>query len=367
MKKFVGLGLLNLILMFVSSGFAQTLTLPIEIDLSNFEVYKLDNRYITCKSNNSIKYIQGNVKTGEIVRQFKYNSEFDKLFFEHYFKDSGSVFTNTNQFLNQVRANQKLVQFHNVYIDSLGEIYYFVEGKKIDSHASGNLDSAVLNSFCAIFTIGNDGKFKKFYPIYVSNFDSKYVLNFTGDFWVTGNDFYLSIRKNSIESKENYFISHWKYDGREILPIQIVPLELPFYHLQANLNYGLQRYILKEPYFMFYTCPTLYNLHNLTSKNIQGEMALLPDFSGLQKGNMFSINYTVCDFFIHNDNLKLITRFKNVFYLLEYDLKKNTLIKKKEFKDIGIRDLYRFPFFSEKGEVILVQKNPQQIKFLKKI
>lgn len=341
-------------------------SLPNEIDLNSAEVLAVGDDLVTFRSKYDFEIWQFSQSKGKVINHFKMYNDFSKSFFEAFFKDNGYNFKITSDYFRKYDVNEGFVKFNNCFIDTNDDVYCMVQGNKIELAKSGNPDSALLVPFCAIVKIENE-KISSILPIYLSAINKEYFVRNDADFFLYKGSFYLPVSKSNIANDSNYFLTKWEFLNNELVFKDFVPLNLPSYHVQSKINYGLLRFIFKKPNLMFYSCPTFYNLENNTHIDFEGANALSFDAMSLSKGSTFSIDFSICDFYVNENKILniLVRRYKKI-YILKYNLESSKLISSQEITEFNsISDLYRFPFYSSNGNVILVKRGSNKISFLK--
>lgn len=352
-----------LLILLFSCSIKAGIKLPNGIDLSTIEVLSIDRGLMTVRSIKNFEIWQINTKSQKIENHFKLTNTFKEDFFKSYFKDNSKILYETKSYFEKYDANIELVNFQNCFIDPLGGIYAIVKGSRILLAPNGNPDSATLVPFYAIIKIENN-TVSKIYPIYLNVIGSEYLLRGDGDFFVEKGDFYLTVSKSNVNESENYFLTKWQFNKDELVFKEFLKIDLPRYHIKTALNYGLLRFIYKKPHLMFYSCPTIYDVFEKRAVELEDWSSTRLNFNGISKGGAFPINSMVCDYYFTSNELKVIIRRGNKFFIEIYSPKTFVSISKSDIKDIIAEELYRFPFFTGEGAIIIVSKKLNEIQII---
>lgn len=194
-------------------------------------------------------------------------------------------------------------------------------------------------------------------PIRGINETLGYYLNGEIDFFKDKQTWVFSIAKPMVSDAEpNYFLGKWKEVGNELLFDGFCKAQVSTYHQKSGLAYGLLDFIYKKPFLMPYASATLYNLATDSVIQLTSEQSDSRNYGGVEKNEVFDINFSICDFHVDSIQLKGITRKKDVFWMNVYSRVNYRLISQTKLDLYTLKDLARFPFFSDTGWLVFVPK-----------
>jgi len=337
---------------------------PNNINSSNVFVTSIIKDVVTIKARKGFELWQFKLGSNDIIKHFKLTPEFEIAIFNSYFKDNGIAYEKVKRQYetNNLKAFDNFIQVKNYFVSDNNEIFALVkclEAKPVSSNNS-NGDIA-MKPFYILLNVENE-KIAESLFIQEMSLESGYSI-IDNNILINGNEFYFTVSKAEIGEKENYFIGKWKRSSGMLIFDNFVQLELPEFNIAQHIGYGLMNFMNRKNMLMFYSCPYLFDIGRLTCKKLEIQNVSKSMLSGHKKGEVFDINFSVCDFFDDGVNLKVIVRQGKEFYIDEYDSK--TYLQKNEIKmsEIFFEELHRFPFFNSKGEIILTPKKTSDIVF----
>jgi len=357
--------LINFILIFELPfiNFAQPFNFPSEIKSSDVFVMSIKDHVVTAKSNVGTELWQFELQSGKILFHFKSGTNFDQEIFESYFKDNGVQYNFTKAAYDINHNFSKICKINNYYVDENNEIYAIVNGNMAKSDPRGDPKSDfIMTPFFVLIKLGYE-KISESYAINDLFIEPGYYFD-DNSFYKKGDHFIFTVYKQKITNTNNYFLGKWQNISGQLRFSGFVEVELPDFNKTSGIGYGLMNFMYKNRSLMFFSCPEIYNLNNFTSKKLEVKQMPESQLNGHAKGQSFDINFMVCDFLITQEELKMIVRKSKNFYIYYYDAKTYQFKHEKLIPNLTTDDLYRWPFFAEGGEILLVLKGKGQINVL---
>jgi len=129
-----------------------------------------------------------------------------------------------------------------------------------------------------------------------------------------------------LQFKNNYFIGFWKLIDEEYRFISQLPIDLPKLSYKYGIGYGYNNYILKYPYLMRVFSTELIDLRDNSIINLElKNMDKIVEF-GNNEFDEKKLKYTVSDFIVDNNNIKLLYSLKGKSIINTYSRTKNKLL-----------------------------------------
>ena len=338
---------------------------PYSINHEKVDVLSINNDIATLRANEKFEIWQFNIETGVILNHFKPKSGFIDEIYQSYFRDGGIEQKSTLEFCKDNNVRTPPVKFLNCYINIQNEVFCLVQILKMVPAPSRNPDSASIIPKFSLIKIGKN-TVEKFYSIKDDVVSNEYFLRGDGDFFYDKNLFYFTISKQNLTNKDNFFLASWKVKSDELIFNEIKKIELPSKINMNSFGYGLIRFISKKNYLMFYSNPNIININESSTKIINLRNWEQPDLKSTQIGKKFNIEYAICDFYETTQKIvKIIYRNHDKFILVYFNNKTNNIIVEIEIENVKANELFRFPFFSNKGEIVILKKDSKEIQLIR--
>jgi hypothetical protein len=351
------------LLSFIDIACAESdIKIPDWVKIEDYNFLKINEKDISIRSKIGFEIFQFNSQNNTVNKHFKSNDSIEKLIYQLKFKDAGKEY---NQALNAYMVNgvnEPLITYYNCFIDDKSDIYCIAQGLQAKSVNGSKIDFQMI-PFFLILQLGNE-KIIKAINIEPRCGTDEYYFRPDVDFLKIGENFIFGVSKNEI-TNNNYFLGEWKFKLDKLYFDHFLELELPQFHVKSALGYGLMRFNFKEPFFMFYSNLTLFNITSLKTLNLSNDSLIISDFSSARKNETFQINYNVCDFIILESTIKIIERRYSKFYVTEYDILSLKKISEKKLEGVNVENLARFPSFSNENLLYIVYKGTNKIQTIK--
>lgn len=337
------------------------------IELKNSTVLKVSDDIASIQSNDKLEFYQYSLKSNKLILSFKLSNELVQEIYSAFFGGEGiSKLENVSKVLNSYNQYQRVVKIHSYFIDTDNTPYAFVSGLQAipdtTESNSANPPNYRIVSFYSIMELKQYPNAVNIFPVTDVKIGEDYFINELGSFFRKGNNFYLTMEKMGELTKDNMFIGEFHLSKNKLFPFQMISdFKIPSYHIRSKFGANMLSSIVKSDYLMLYTS------NELQGVNHASKVLLVEQLANIDPSNQgFNIAYTTCDFFLtSNGVIQLIYRFNNSFYLAQFD-KSLAPLGYKKIEEYVVKDLQRFPLFSNKGEVVFQLKNNERVSLITK-
>ena len=334
---------------------------PDEISASNVYLTSVKKNIATMQSRSAQELWQFSLTSRQILLHFNFGVELEQDIYNARFKDQGLTYRKAKQVYESNDIKERLCKIKSYFINDSNEIYAFVVGTEVKPAPIGKpADDFSLKPFYALLVI-NSKNVKTIYGIQPIPEDKGYWVKETS-FYVVNNDFFFTVAKEQVSTNKNYFAGKWTLNSGQLVFKDFVKLELPSFNTERGVGYGLLDFIYKNEKIIFYSNSTVCDLRTMTSENLIINDPSNTNYSGHNVGAVFNIGFSVCDFYVNEDEIKIIVRKENNFYIERF--KSNQFIEEISLNNYTTKNLYRFPFYSANGDIVVTPKETDDIILL---
>ncbi len=350
------------ILLLLPSAYGQKhFKFPDEISASKVYLTSIKKDIATMQSRSAQELWQFSLTSRKILFHFNFGVELEQDIYNARFKDQGLSYRKAKQVYESNDINERLCKIKSYFINDSNEIYAFVIGTEVKPAPLGKpADDISLKPFYALVLI-NSKNVKAIYGIQPIPEDKGYWVEETS-FYIVNNVFYFTVAKEQVSPTKNYFIGKWTLNSGQLVFQDFVKLELPRFNTERGVGYGLLDFIFKNDKIIFYSNTTVYDLRTMTSKKLIINDASKANYSGNNKGEIFNFGFSVCDFHAKSNEIKLIVRRENSFYIERF--KSNQFVEEIPLSNYTVKNLYRFPFYDTNGNIVVTPKETDDIILL---